>query len=600
MPKTSYLFGSYRPDEGVWNAESDGAIRIVECTNVHPQAGTGFGLAPLPQWETNISTTEEIRGIRGENFPDLASATNINRAIVGTLTKLYMADYNGNFSDRTRVTGDYTIDVNGEMVWKFTRFGNVTLATNGTDAIQRRVFGVDADYYKNNLITTPTTADPRARYITTYKNHLFIAFVDFTAGTTGAETFGGAYGPFLAQEYPYTVMWSQTGNERRFSDPQTTPEVIGADYKTFFDDLGNITGIQGCSEYIAIFREKGIIVMSGPPWNWDVVSANIGCNVPHSIVRANEDIYFWSNGGPCVLRGGKTIEEIGKNKINKYVTNIKRLFYDSSIFRKIDMYGANSISGNSIYWNLRNFSRFSTVTQQSNILSYDTESKEFGLINLRDSINFVPDNFTDIQGIGSIGIQSTPLIDEGDGVFVVLRKETPADTRVFRLSRTAELHTWEDNDTGTGSSYAMQARLKTGFVSPGKSWRPKGVRLQYMLSPYDSTTWNIPLNIPVLSVRVYPASRYTYTDRNLSDQENAASTYYYEKAVMSSVTPLDITTYSTTGATLENDWIPLPEVPFAEFYAFEFVILRHDSIYKITGFDIDFEVQGTYSGISSR
>lgn len=269
---------------------------------------------------------------------------------------------NGAFTINTTLIGPYSNVLSALPSGScFTSFGQNVVFTNAVDAVQSKDAETAAVFAKNNIITIPTgssvaTGDPRALFVSWIKNHLVLANIDLTAGNdTGGIAYGGAYGSLTAAKHPEVVWWSATDNITRFTDPATHPMIIGSDFQPLYDSFGPITGVSPGGEWINIFKSNAIYRMTGPPFSFDLVTSEVGCIFPHSIIQLGNDVFFWSVRGPCVLRGGVSLEFLSRGKIEPY---FKYLSYQTDFVGTLSSLFDNvmkNVSGNTTagYPNLR-------------------------------------------------------------------------------------------------------------------------------------------------------------------------------------------------------------------------------------------------------
>lgn len=144
----------------------------------------------------------------------------------------------------------------------------------------------------------------KAALVTTYKQHVVLG--DYELGGT---------------RVPNGIWWSQTGNARAFGAPDTFPELIGSDNQVIQDDLGRVTQIAGTRGGLLIFRDRGISIMQGPPFSFDTISSNIGCQFPNSIAMLGDNVYFWSTSGPAVIRDG-TVVVLGYSRVLDWASSL--------------------------------------------------------------------------------------------------------------------------------------------------------------------------------------------------------------------------------------------------------------------------------------
>lgn len=194
----------------------------------------------------------------------------------------------------------------GDKLATITRYGNYVVFGSLVDKIQYYEEGsamTEADVLV--LTTAPTgstagaTADIKARFVATYKEHLVAAHITMAANYPASNT-------IFANNNTYdSLVWlSMTDNIRRFASPVAHPEVRGSVPLQLLDDGGPITGIVG-GEECYIFKELAVYRLVGPPFDLVRISKDIGTISPKSIVEVAGTVYFMSNMGLAVIDGGQ-------------------------------------------------------------------------------------------------------------------------------------------------------------------------------------------------------------------------------------------------------------------------------------------------------
>jgi hypothetical protein len=218
----------------------------------------------------------------------------LNRLFFGTLTKMHMWDESA-ISQFPNTFGAGTYP----MSWDFASFGGDVYMTN---------------FAERPLVWTPSspstlgnahTAGDIVSDITTFKykfvesvgDHLVVANINH------------------ADYEAYTVCFSH------FNDPTS----FSAGDVGLTQTPGEITGLVG-GEYGLVFKRNSIYRMSyvGPDviFRFDLVSRSIGTPFGKSIVRVGADVYFYTDSGFYVMRGGSYPQRIGDGKITKYFTDV--------------------------------------------------------------------------------------------------------------------------------------------------------------------------------------------------------------------------------------------------------------------------------------
>ena len=206
----------------------------------------------------------------------------------GDATKLYKLSSNGlTWNDVSRsVGGAYATPSDGW--WDFTLFGQNVIATNGFDVVQ--VYS----------LTTLTT---------------FAAL----AGSPPSSFFTGSIRDFaiLARKIGQwnRITWSAINNSADWVQSSTTM----SDFQDF-PDGGAIQGFVG-GEFGLVFLERRVYRMAfaGPPiiFRFDQLSNSLGCRIEKSIASYSDLVFFLSNDGFTMIRGGTDIIPIGNDKVDR-------------------------------------------------------------------------------------------------------------------------------------------------------------------------------------------------------------------------------------------------------------------------------------------
>jgi hypothetical protein len=176
--------------------------------------------------------------------------------------------------------------------FRFTRFGNTTIAANFSDRLQS--FVADSSTSFRNLADDA----PVAKFVTVVRD--FVVAANTVDGST---------------EYPYRVQWSGLNDETTW----TTSQVTQADYQDI-PDGGHITGIRG-GEFGLILMEKAIHRMSyvGTPFifQFDNISREKGCIASGSVSQYQGLTFFLSDDGFYVCDGQQVVP-IGSEKVDRF------------------------------------------------------------------------------------------------------------------------------------------------------------------------------------------------------------------------------------------------------------------------------------------
>jgi hypothetical protein len=232
------------------------------------------------------------------------------------ISKLYRMT-NATFANVSKV-GGYTTGT--DEMWYWTRFNNLLLATNFTDAIQS--FDVDS----GTVFADLAAGAPKARYIATIGNFVVVG-----------NTFDGVDG-----NVPNRIRWPAIG------DP--TDWVVSAATLSDYEDLdvskGWVRQIVG-GEFGTIFQEKAISRMEfiGSPgvFQFREVESGRGTMAPGSVVKVGNVIFYLGLDGFYIFDGNQSVP-IGVNKIDK------TFFADVDLSYLTRISGTADVDKQVVYW----------------------------------------------------------------------------------------------------------------------------------------------------------------------------------------------------------------------------------------------------------
>ena len=258
-------FPEWMPDQADFNPPGSAVIR-----NCVPRTAKSYGPMPTPQLYSQNALDARCQGSYS-----IKAADESVYVFAGDATKLYMLPPSSeSFTNVSRATGGpYTTpSVDNGGFWSMTSYGKRIIATNWTDPIQTMVLGA------TNFTDLAATA-PRARYVTTVKDFVFVA--NTVDGTDGSV--------------PFRCWWSGLGQPQNWPTPGTVPaQQVMSDYQDLqATELGSITGLSagflGAAD-VAVFMERGIwtanFVGSPAIFAFRVVSGAPGAMAPQSIVQS--------------------------------------------------------------------------------------------------------------------------------------------------------------------------------------------------------------------------------------------------------------------------------------------------------------------------
>lgn len=184
------------------------------------------------------------------------------RVIASTATKLYEA--NGtSWTDRSKGAGSYAGAA--EAPWRFTQFGNDTIATNKADPVQVSASGAFAD-----LGGSP----PKASIAETSNG--FVLLFDYNDGVND-----------------YNDGWFTSALE---DDTDWTPDVdTGCQNGRLLETPGAVRASKKLGSVMVAYKERSMYMgfYDGPLWRWQLISSEIGCVSQEAIQEVIID------GVPC-------------------------------------------------------------------------------------------------------------------------------------------------------------------------------------------------------------------------------------------------------------------------------------------------------------
>ncbi len=485
MPYTFVPFGELTPDFGDYNNSG-----LSMAGNVVPILG-GYCSASAPSIQTAEESTATPTGLHAH-----LKGNGDFRVFWGESDKIWQVDPSvWSRADRSRAAG-YT----GVGKWDFISYGPFTVA-NATSssfpyapaavAIQRRDSENDANLFaKNNVIAAPVTADPRARFIATIKNHLVLGGFDLTTGTSGGEAYGGAYGALLAQPYPNGIWWSSTDDISRFSDPATTPAVIGSDYRLINDNNGSITGLLG-GDNVLITKQKACYLLEGPPFQLRPLVDGVGTTFGRTLVRVGEKFYFWNENGMQSISNNGEFVPIGDRKVLRDLLERGVAINDA-----VSMYSAVSQDSRIIFTVMTDTSYISGEPDMltpvvSLLVAYNIQEDRFSYIHVHE---MPTGGGGRIHALTPYPIRAEAATwDSMRGLLAIL--EEPA-------GNTSDIYTFDRYQ-----ALAHKCKFATGYMripqDAIQTWRPKRIRPIYSWNRTDNNNQK-PLNV---SIQVYSRAK---------------------------------------------------------------------------------------------
>ncbi len=277
MAISRVTFGEWTPDQpGISNG-------LRKAENVFSKQ-IGYGAVPTPV-DYSAAASENLNSV-------VAAKTTVGGTLLfaGGNTKLFKLDQSDLSLDNVSKSGNYTTST--DQRWRFTQFGTVLIAANGTAKLQ----GYDVD--SATLFADLAADAPTARYVTVVRDFVVCGNVQ--------------------TDYPNRVQWSGINNEATWTPSATTQ----ADYQDI-PDGGTVVGLTG-GEFGLVFMDRSIHRMSyvGSPlvFQFDNISRNLGCYEPNSIIQYGGTSFFLADDGFYACDGQNVIP-IGNEKVNRYFFN---------------------------------------------------------------------------------------------------------------------------------------------------------------------------------------------------------------------------------------------------------------------------------------
>ena len=262
---------------GEWLPDQPGLVgALQDAKNVIPQT-VGYGPFPL-MVDYSAAASENLTAVFTGEF---GATSNI---FAGGNSKLFKFDSTDLSMDDVSKVGGYT----GTKPWKFTQFGDVVIAANGTQKLQAWTLGT------STVFADLAAAAPIASYISVVRDFVVAANIS---------------------SYPNRVQWSDINDETNWTSGPTSQ----SDYQDI-PDGGNIVGITG-GEFGVLLLEQAVVRMSyiGAPFffQFDTISRQLGCYEQGSIAQYGPLTFFLSDDGFYVC-DGQSIKPIGAEKVDRW------------------------------------------------------------------------------------------------------------------------------------------------------------------------------------------------------------------------------------------------------------------------------------------
>lgn len=231
---------------------------------------------------------------------------------VGKIYEVGSKDKFDEWTDVSKVGGYFSNK--RDKSWSFCNFGEMVIGTNYANPVQvkmttgnfRDLIGFDTGGIAIPNYVLDGGIYPRARFAATINAFLCLANCDPLSV------------PGTAQPYSF---WCS-----RYASPQYFHIGFSTWQSSVFQLVatpGEITGMVG-GEYGLIFKENSIwradYVALPQIFNFTQVSGEQGTVQPRSIVKVDNDVYFWGIGGIYVIREGRELQEIAaQGSVRKFL-----------------------------------------------------------------------------------------------------------------------------------------------------------------------------------------------------------------------------------------------------------------------------------------
>lgn len=221
--------------------------------------------------------------------------------------------------------------------WRFTKWGEKVIATNGVDPVQIKDFGTAGSF------AALSGSPPVAKHISTVRS--FVVLGDVNDGT----------------RYPNKVQWSGQNLETSWGSVPATQ----ADSQVLTGDGGAVQAIAG-GDVGVIVQERSIWEMryEGPPiiFRFDETAPGIGTSAPRSVTRFGSSVFFFGNDGFYRYDVGAGAQRIGDKKVdNWFLARVNRALLSQ-------MVGAIDYANSKVVWA---YPTGATSLQNDELLIYD-------------------------------------------------------------------------------------------------------------------------------------------------------------------------------------------------------------------------------------
>lgn len=393
---------------------------IVE--NLLPHA-TGYESVKSFETMSDMCIEGEVRGSISFQRPNFQSLV-IN--IIGTTKGLYRFSFNRNDTFKAiNISRDGGYNIKDESSWSFTSFGEYVVAVNPNYPVQY------LNLNKSNSKFIDLKDAPRADKVSTWGNYLaLINVLDHDS------------------ENRDMVAWSGLNN---LEDWNFTDRASDADQQRLYDGGMVLNATSGNNPYIFL-REKIYRAMFVPSsdlvFNIQAVNFDGGLKVDHSLIEANDRVFFYSDlGFFCIFPDG-SIRNIGKDRVNNFIYDTVDIIDDGRNLKGFFFNGENRV-----YWSIKR--------------SYKNNSYDFLLVYdyLLDRWSTINVSFEHLISYSSSGftLEGLDMVDNLDKLAISL------DSRVWQEGEHCLAIVTTDGHLAVRAGNAMEARISTNIISDNEN-----------------------------------------------------------------------------------------------------------------------------------
>lgn len=304
---------------------------ITDATNIVPTlrgyaggpAGIDTGMSALASSALAAAIVVKLDGAR--------------RLFVGTANKLYEKS-GSSWADVSRVAA-YNAGI--DNIWRFTQYGDTTIAANKGDVLQAITGGA----------TFADLVSPKADLVCTASG--FVIAANTNNGTTVAS-YGNSPDRWWCSAYLNVNDW-----EPNIATQCATGRLV--------DTPGKITALKPIGENVVAYKDRSMYLgtYSGPPgvWRFSVISTDIGCSSNEAVVDidgmhlfvGNNDFYRYTAGSTPVSIGSPLRKWFFSDVDIVYLGRIKAIHdrNNSLVYFHYPRNGSNGVLNGCVVYNYK-------------------------------------------------------------------------------------------------------------------------------------------------------------------------------------------------------------------------------------------------------